>query len=35
MEVFLVMSFLYSEYGGTQVNGITHRGGGVDRCGRR
>jgi len=34
MEVFLVMSFLYSEYGGTQVNGITHRGG-VDRCGRR
>jgi len=34
MEGFLVISFLYSEYGGTQANGISHEGE-IDRCGRR
>jgi len=33
-RVFLVMSFLYSEYGGMRANGIVHEGG-IDRCGRR
>jgi len=34
MEWFLVMSFLCSEYGDPQAEGITHEGE-IDRCGRR